>query len=230
MAEWLASSLFYGAFVSIAAYEAGLLIQKRFKLAILNPMLLAVFIVLAVNGILGIEYEQYNQGAKYLSYLLTPVTVCLAVPLYEQLSLLKKNWKAILAGLLAGVLSSMVSVWLLSLLFGLDHTMYVTLLPKSITSAIGMDVSAELGGIAAITVPVIIFTGIVGNVLADVIFRLFRVVHPIARGLGLGAGAHAIGTVRAMQYGEAEGAMSSLAIAVSGLITAVAASFFAQLL
>lgn len=230
MAEWLRNSLFYGAFISIVAYEIGLLVQKKFRLAILNPMLIAVFIVLAVNGVLGVDYDSYNSGAKYLSYFLTPVTVCLAVPLYEQLSLLKKNWKAVLSGLLAGVLSSMLSVWLLSLLFGLDHTMYVTLLPKSVTSAIGMDVSAELGGIASITVPVIIFTGIVGNVLADFIFRLFHITHPIARGLGLGAGAHAIGTVRAIQYGEAEGAMSSLAIAVSGVITAVAASFFANLL
>ena len=140
MAEWLRNSLFYGAFISILAYELGLLVQKKFRLAILNPMLIAVFIVLAVNGVLGVDYDSYNSGAKYLSYFLTPVTVCLAVPLYEQLSLLKKNWKAVLSGLLAGVLSSMLSVWLLSLLFGLDHTMYVTLLPKSVTSAIGMDV------------------------------------------------------------------------------------------
>ena len=230
MSNWLSSSLFYGAAISILAYEAGLLIRRRFKLAILNPLLLAVIIVMGVNAVLKIDYEAYNGGAQYLSYLLTPTTVCLAVPMYEQLTLLKDNWKAVVSGLLAGVLSSMGSVWALSMLFGLDHTMYVTLLPKSITTAIGMGVSQELGGIVTITVAVIIITGILGNVLADVIFRLFRVTHPIARGLALGAASHAIGTARAIEYGPVEGAMSSLAIAVSGLLTVVGASFFAQLL
>ena len=230
MSNWLSSSLFYGAVISILAYEAGLLIRRRFKLAILNPLLLAVIIVMGVNAVLKIDYEAYNGGAQYLSYLLTPTTVCLAVPMYEQLTLLKDNWKAVVSGLLAGVLSSMGSVWALSMLFGLDHTMYVTLLPKSITTAIGMGVSQELGGIVTITVAVIIITGILGNVLADVIFRLFRVTNPIARGLALGAASHAIGTARAIEYGPVEGAMSSLAIAVSGLLTVVGASFFAQLL
>ena len=230
MSNWLGNSIFYGAVISIAAYEAGLIIRRKFKLAILNPLLLAVIIVIGVNAILGIKYDAYNGGAQYLSYLLTPTTVCLAVPMYEQLTLLKDNWKAVVSGLLAGVISSMGSVWALSVLFRLDHTMYVTLLPKSITTAIGMGVSQELGGIATITVAVIIITGILGNVLADGIFRLFRVTHPIARGLALGAASHAIGTARAIEYGPVEGAMSSLAIAVSGLLTVVGASFFAQLL
>ena len=132
--------------------------------------------------------------------------------------------------MLAGVLSSMGSIWLLSVLFRLDHTTYVTLLPKSITTAIGMSLSEELGGVVTITVAVIVITGILGNVLADLIYRLFRVTHPIARGLGLGSASHAIGTARAIEYGPVEGAMSSLAIAASGLLTVVGASFFAQLL
>lgn len=230
MIDWLRNSLFFGAFITIAAYETGLLIRRRFKLAILNPLLLGVIIVIGLNALLGIEYDDYNQGAQYLSYLLTPATVCLAVPLYEQLSLLKKHWKAVVSGIAAGVLSSLVGVWLLSLLFGLDHTLYVTLLPKSITSAIGMALAEELGGVAAITVPVIIFSGILGNVFADGILRLFRITHPIAKGVAIGTGAHAIGTARALEYGPVEGAMSSLSIAVSGLLTVVAASFFAQLI
>ena len=230
MSEWLSNSVYYGAVISILAYEGGLLIRRRFKLAVLHPLLLGVIIVIGINALLGVEYEAYNAGAKYLSYLLTPATVCLAVPLYEQLSLLKKHWKAVVSGIAAGVLSSLVGVWLLSLLFGLDHTLYVTLLPKSITSAIGMALAEELGGVAAITVPVIIFSGILGNVFADGILRLFRITHPIAKGVAIGTGAHAIGTARALEYGPVEGAMSSLSIAVSGLLTVVAASFFAQLL
>lgn len=230
MSEWLGGSLFFGAFISIVAYEAGLMVRRRFKLAILNPLLIGVILVIALTKLLGVGYDSYNNGAQYLSYLLTPATVCLAVPLYEQLSLLRQNWKAVAAGLLAGVLSSLVSVWGLSVLFGLDHTMYVTLLPKSITTAIGMGVSEELGGVVTITVAVIILTGILGNVLADGIFRLFRIRHPIARGLALGAASHAIGTARAIEYGPVEGAMGSLAIAASGLLTVVGASFFAPLI
>ena len=230
MSEWLGGSLFFGAFISIVAYEIGLLVRRRFNLAILNPLLIGVIIVIALTKVLGVGYDSYNNGAQYLSYLLTPATVCLAVPLYEQLSLLRQNWKAVAAGLLAGVLSSLVSVWGLSVLFGLDHTMYVTLLPKSITTAIGMGVSEELGGVVTITVAVIILTGILGNVLADGIFKLFRIRHPIARGLALGAASHAIGTARAIEYGPVEGAMGSLAIAASGLLTVVGASFFAQLI
>ena len=230
MSEWLASSVYYGAAISILAYEAGLIIRRKFKLAVLHPLLMSILIVIGINTVLGVEYDQYNAGAQHLSYLLTPVTVCLAVPLYQQMALLKENWKAVAAGLLAGVLSSMVSIWLMSLLFRLDHPTYVTLRPTAIPTANGRGVSEALGGEVSVTVAVIIVTGILGNVLADLIYRLFRVTHPIARGLGLGASSHAIGTARAIEYGPVEGAMSSLAIAASGLLTVVGASFFAQLL
>ena len=189
-----------------------------------NSQLMAVLVVL------DIDYEQYNEGAKYISYLLTPATVCLAVPLYEQLSLLKKNFKAVAAGIICGVLASLVSVLGLSILFGLTHEQYVTLLPKSITTAIGMGVSEELGGIVTITVAAIIITGILGNVMAEFVCKIFKIEHPIAKGLALGTASHAIGTAKAMEMGQVEGAMSSLAIAVAGLLTVVGASVFAGML
>lgn len=185
---------------------------------------------MAVLVVLDIDYEQYNEGAKYISYLLTPATVCLAVPLYEQLSLLKKNFKAVAAGIICGVLASLVSVLGLSILFGLTHEQYVTLLPKSITTAIGMGVSEELGGIVTITVAAIIITGILGNVMAEFVCKIFKIEHPIAKGLALGTASHAIGTAKAMEMGQVEGAMSSLAIAVAGLLTVVGASVFARML
>ncbi|MFR6278272.1 MAG: LrgB family protein, partial [Acutalibacter sp.] len=154
--------------------------------------------------------------------------VCLAVPLYEQLSLLKKNRVAVAAGIVSGVLASMVSVLLLCKLFQLSHEEYVTLLPKSITTAIGMGVSEELGGIVTITVAVIIITGVLGSVIGEIVCKLFRIQEPIAKGLALGTAAHAIGTSKAMEMGPVEGAMSSLAIAVAGLLTVVSASVFAQ--
>ena len=230
MKEILIDSVFFGAFLSLAAYQAGLALKKKFRLAVLNPLLTSTFFVMAALLLLNIDYGSYNESAKYFSYLLTPATVCLAVPLYQQISLLRKNLTAVAGGITAGVLASLLSVFLLSKLFSLSHEQYVTLLPKSITTAIGMGISEELGGIRTITVAVIIVTGIIGNVLAESICKLFRIQEPIAKGLAIGTSSHAIGTAKAMEIGETEGAMSSLAIAVAGLLTVLGASFFAQLI
>ncbi|MCI9046715.1 MAG: LrgB family protein [Hungatella sp.] len=225
-----ADSLFFGAVISLAAYEGGLLLKKRSKLAVLNPLLMATICVMAVLTLLNVEYAAYNESAKYISYLLTPATVCLAVPLHRQFHLLRQNVRAVAGGIAAGVLTSLFSVFLLSKLFGLTHEQYVTLLPKSITTAIGLGISEELGGITTITVAVIIITGILGNVTAELVCRIFHIEEPVARGLALGTASHAIGTAKAMELGEIEGAMSSLAIAVAGLVTVLGASAFAKLM
>lgn len=230
MKEFLIDSTFFGAVISLIAYETGLLLKKRFRLALLNPLLIGTACVMAALVVLDVEYSHYNESARYISYLLTPATVCLALPLYQQMELLKKNWKAVALGITSGVLASLVSVLILAGLFSLSHTHYVTLLPKSITTAIGMGLSQELGGIPTITVAVIIVTGILGNVIAESVCRLFRIQEPVARGLALGTASHAIGTAKAMEMGEIEGAMSSLAIAVAGLITVLGASLFAPLM
>lgn len=201
--------------------------KRKFKMAIFNPLLIAIIAVIAVLCLLHIDYDTYNQSGQYISYLLTPATVCLAVPLYQQMELLKKNLKAVIIGIVSGVFASLVSVLILAKLFSLSHEQYVTLLPKSITTAIGMGVSEELGGIVTITVAVIIITGVLGNMLAETVIKLARIEEPIAI-LALGTSAHAIGTAKAMELGEIEGAMSSLAIAVAGLLTVVGASVFAQ--
>lgn len=230
MSELLGNSLFFGVVISILAYQAGLICRRKWRSAILNPLLISIVIVIVVLLVFHVDYETYNEGAKYLSYLLTPATVCLAIPLYEQLEHLKKNVKAIAAGILSGVLSSLVSVLALSAVFGLSHEEYVTLLPKSITTAIGMGVSEELGGIVTITVAVIIVTGVLGNIIADLVCRLFRIQEPVAKGIAIGSASHAIGTAKALEMGEVEGAMSSLSIAVSGILTVIGASVFAMFL
>ena len=214
--------------LTIAVYELGTWIKSKWKFELLNPLLLAILLIIGILQLFHIDYQVYSEGAKYISYLLTPATVALAVPLYEQMEPLKKNWKAIFAGILSGALTSALCVFVMSILFGLRHEEYVTLLPKSITTAIGMGVSEELGGIVTITVAVIIVTGIFGNVFAEGICRLFHITEPVAKGIGIGSSAHALGTAKAMELGEIEGAMSSLSIAVSGLITVVTASVFAQ--
>ncbi|MDO5337927.1 MAG: LrgB family protein [Eubacteriales bacterium] len=230
MKNLLTDSLFFGAVISLIAYEFGMILKKKFKLAIFNPLLIAVICVMAVITLLDVDYEAYNSGAKYISYLLTPATVCLAIPLYKQLELLKNNFKAVIAGILSGVIASLAGVFILAKLFGLSHEHYVTLLPKSITTAIGIGVSEELGGIVTITVASIIITGILGNMIAEAVFKLLKIEEPIAKGLGLGTASHAIGTAKAMELGEIEGAMSSLSIAVAGLLTVVGASVFAGLM
>lgn len=229
MIEFLSNSMFFGAFISILGYEVGVLIQKRWKFAIFNPILIAVVFIGIFLTVMGIDYEVYNKGADAVTWFLTPATVCFAVPLYEQYERLKANWRAILAGTAAGVLASLLSVLLLSMLFMLTHEQYVSLLPKSITTAIGIALSGELGGVPTLTVAAIMVTGIFGNISARSLCRLFRIKEPSAVGLAIGAASHAIGTVRAREIGEEEGAVSSLSIVVCGLLTVLAASVFAGL-
>lgn len=222
MNELLLNSGYFGFVITLGAYLLGLQVKRKTKLAIMNPLLVAVTLIILVLVVFRIDYEVYQKGSQYVSYLLTPATVCLAIPLYRQLRLLKDHLAAVAGGIASGVLTSILSIYAMSRLFGLSHEYYVTLLPKSITTAIGMGVSQEAGGIVVLTVVSIILTGILGNVIGEAVFRLFSISDPIAKGLALGTSAHAIGTAKALELGEIEGAMSSLAIAVSGLLTVAA--------
>lgn len=223
------SSATIGVVISLLAYQLGVFLKNKTKNSLFNPLLISIALVIVVLLVFDIDYDNYNQSAKYLSYLLTPATVSLAIPLYQQLELLKKNWIAVILSITSGVLTSLVCVLLMSMAFCLTHAEYVTLLPKSITTAIGMGISEELGGYPTITVAVIIVTGIFGNMLAEGFCKLFRIKHPISKGLAIGTSSHAMGTSRAIEIGQIEGAMSSLSIVVAGLLTVVLASVFAML-
>lgn len=216
--------------MSLLAYMLGIYLKKKFSIAVLNPLLVSVVVTILVLVAGKVDYDVYYEGAKYLSWFLTPATVCLAIPLYEQITLLKKNLMAVIIGITTGVLTSLMTVFLISLLMELSHQEYVTLLPKSITTAIGMGVSEELGGYVTITVAVIVITGVLGNILAEPVCKLFRITEPIARGVAIGSSSHAIGTAKAMEMGEIEGAMSSLSIAVAGILTVMGASIFSNFL
>ena len=225
--EFFEISAFAGVTLSLLAYAFGMFLKRKTHLSIFNPLLVSIAVTIVVLVIADVDYDTYNKGAVYLSWFLTPATVCLAIPLYEQIELLKKHWKAVLTGILSGVLTSLLTVFVLSKLMSLSHKEYVTMLPKSITTAIGMGVSEELGGYVTITVAVIIVTGVLGNIFGELICKIFRIKEPIAKGLALGSAAHAIGTAKAMEMGEIEGAMSSLSIAVAGILTVVLSSVFA---
>lgn len=226
MKDILAESLFFGVAVSVGTYILGMRLKSRFNFFLFNPLLVSIACTIATLLLLDIEYRHYNNGAKYLSYLLTPATVALAIPLYEQVQLLKRNLTAILLGITSGVLASFVSILAMSLLFALNHTEYVTLIPKSITTAIGIGLSQELGGYISITVSAIIITGLFGNIASDTLCRLLGIKHPIAKGISIGTATHVMGTAKAMEMGEIEGAMSSLSVAVAGCITVGVAIFF----
>lgn len=230
MNDVIEESVFFGAVISLLCYGLGAVLHNKTKLAVLNPLLIAIIAVIIVLVIGDIGYDTYNSGAKYISYLLTPATVCLAVPLYEQTELLKKNLKAVAAGILSGVLTSLLCITVMAVIFGLSHEEFVTFLPKSITTAIGMGVSDELGGFVNLTVVVIIITGILGNVIGKFVCRIFKITEPIAVGIAYGSSAHAIGTAKAMEIGEVEGAMSSLSIVVSGVLTVIGASLFSHVM
>ena len=228
MTDFCNNSVYFGVAISLVGYVIGVQLKKKFKLAVLNPLMISIIFVVGVVLLFKLDYPSYKKQAEILNYLLTPATIALAIPLYQQLSLLRKNLLAVICGIISGVFASMSSVLAMSVLFSLSHEDFVTLLPKSITTAIGMGVSEELGGIQTITVAVIIVTGVLGNVIGEGVCKLFRITEPISRGLALGTAAHAIGTAKALEMGEIEGAMSSLSIAVAGLLTVVFASFYAM--
>lgn len=228
MNEFFANAAFAGVSVSLISYMIGVYLKKKLNVGLFNPLLISIAVTIIFLVLAHIDYDAYNEGARYLSWLLTPATVCLAIPLYEEFELLKSNVRAVMCGILSGVLTSLITILVLAMFFGLTHEEYVTLLPKSITTAIGMGVSEELGGYVTITVAVIIITGVIGNILAEFICKIFRIEEPIAKGIAIGSAAHAIGTAKAMEIGEVEGAMSSLSIAVAGILTVVGASVFAH--
>ena len=230
MKEVLMQSAFFGMAISLICFQIGLWVKKKVKIAIANPLLIAVIIIVIFLVTFDIDYEVYYNGAKYIGYFLTPATVSLAIPLYRQLELIKKYPKAIFGAVAAGVLTAMVSIFLMSLLFGLNHEQYVTLLPKSITTAIGIGVSEKMGGIPTITVVSISITGMLGNIAAETICRIFKITEPIAKGLAIGTGSHAMGTAKAMELGEIEGAMSSLSIVIAGIMTVLTIYLFAGLI
>ncbi|MCM1065112.1 MAG: LrgB family protein [Eubacterium sp.] len=229
MSEYITESVYFGVILSITAYLLGSYIKKKTKIALLNPLLLSILFCILVLSVGGIPYEAYNSSASYISYLLTPATICLAIPLYRQFELLKQSTAAILSGIISGVLTGIGSVFILSKLFGLSPAYFVTLMPKSVTTAIGMGISEEYGGYTTITVAAIVITGILGHIISEAVLKLFRITHPVAKGIAIGSASHAIGTAKAVSLGEIEGAMSSLSIALSGIFTVVFSSIFVHL-
>ena len=222
----LASSPFFGITLTIVAYWVGVRAQKKTGLVVCNSMLITVALIIAVLTVFHIPYEDYYQGGSLINLFLGPATACMAVTVYAKMDLLKKYWRPVLAGCLAGTVTSIGSILVLSRLFGLDKDMTASLLPKSVTTPIATAVSEGHGGIVPITVAAVIVTGILGNMAAPFLVKLFRVKDPVAAGLGIGTCSHALGTAKALEMGETEGAMSGLAVGICGIFTALLALGF----
>lgn len=217
----LSATVFFGAALTLICFSIGLVIQKKFRLKILNPIIISMTMIIIFLNITDISYDTYNQGAQLISIFLTPATVCLAVPLYEKLKLLRDNLLAVLGGIIAGVAANLLTIWGVCVAFNLDKTVFATMAPKSITTAIGMVLSQETGGVVNITVAMIVITGNTGYLLAETIIRLFKIKSPVAKGIAIGSSAHVLGTSKAVEHGDVEGAMSGLAVAVAGIITVI---------
>ena len=224
MSELFASP-FFGIALSIVAFSIGVWIQKKTGLVICNPLIIAIVLVSGGLLLFKIPYESYNEGGSIINMFLAPATSCLAVSVYTRMELLKKNWLPILAGCVAGSLTSMGSVFLLCRLFGLDEAMTYSLVPKSVTTPIAVGIAESHGGISSITVAAVILTGIMGSILAPFLIRIFRVKDSMTAGLAIGACSHAVGTSKAIEIGETEGAMSGLAIGICGIVTVVFSRF-----
>lgn len=228
--DFLSGSAAWGVLLTLAAFALGALINRITGKAIFNPLLLGSIFVIIFLSVCKIPYADYKASAAPVNYLLLPATVALAIPLYEKWDLLRENAAAIIAGISVGTLVSLGSALALALALDLTQEQYATLLPKSVTTAISMDVAAELGGIAALTGAIVILTGIAGSLLAETVCKVFHITDPIAKGVGIGTSAHAVGTSKALQMGEVEGAMSGLSIAVAGVLTAVLCPVFVSLI
>ena len=221
----LCASPMFGIALSILTFWIGVKIQKKTKLVICNPLIISIVLCIGVLLIFKIPYESYNEGGSIINMFLGPATACLAVSIYTKLELLKKNWLPLLVGCAAGSLTSMVSVVLLCKLMGLDESMTMSLIPKSVTTPIAVSISGAHGGIVPVTVVAVIFTGILGSMLAPTLIRIFRMKDSITAGLAIGACSHAVGTSKAIEIGETEGAMSGLAIGICGILTVLFSLF-----
>ncbi|MBS2213148.1 LrgB family protein [Carboxylicivirga mesophila] len=221
MIEALSNNHLFGILLTVGLFYGGMALRNHFRKNWINPLLISVFVIVLLLKLAQIPYEQYMQGAGIIHDFLGPVTVVLALPLYRQRRLLVKYKLAIISGIVSGVLASLVSVLLLGRVFGLNNMLERSLLPHSITTPIGIAVSNDISGMEGITVVSIILTGLIGASVAGVFFRLLRITHPVARGLALGTSAHAIGTSKAIELGETEGAVSSLSIGVAAITTVV---------
>ena len=221
----ITSSPVFGIVLCIFTFELGVWLNKKLKTPICNPLLVAIALIIAILQVFKIPLENFMAGGDIISLFLAPATAVLALSIYSQLEILKKHFLPILLGCLAGAVVSMTSAAGLCIAFGLDKSLTAAMIPKSVTTPIAMEISRQHGGLVAVTVAAVIFTGILGAILSPLLIKIFRISHPVAQGVAIGASSHAVGTTKAVELGEIQGAMSGISIGVSGIITVLLSLF-----
>lgn len=219
----------FGLILTILAFHIGLFIFKKTKLPIFNPLLIGIIITMGIISFFKIPLDYFRKGGDYLTFLLAPATISLALPLYRQLDKLKKNFFPIIIGSIVGATTAIISIIILGKILKIDNILLISFMPKSITTPLGIELSKVLGGVPAITIFAIVVTGITGNIFAPIVCKYFRIKNSVARGIGIGISSHAVGTSKALEMGEIEGAMSALSIVISGIITFIIAPLFLSL-
>ena len=219
--DWILELSLLPLIATILSYQFGLFLQKKTKSPLCNPLLISIILLIGLMVLTGYPNANYQAGMKTISWLMTPATICLAVPLYQQVNILRKNWKGVLAGITAGTLASLSFIFVMCRILDVGDVLTFSLLPKSITTAMGTALSAQTGGNEAITTAAIVITGILGNILGVPLCRLFKITHPVAQGVALGTASHVIGTTKARELSDLTGAVSSLSLTVAGILTAV---------
>ena len=228
MAEILSANQFFSLTLTLTAFGIGSFFNRKCHSAAVNPILIGALLIIAFLSFFDISNETYQQGCTILSFFITPATICLSISLYSRFQTIKKHLAAVLLGIIFGTLTCLASIFLICRLFGFDSVMTATLLPKSITTAIGVSLSEELGGIASVTSACIVLTGIMTNISGPFLIKLFKIGSPIAQGVALGTAGHVVGTARAAEIGELTEAVSSFSLTLAGLFTTVILSFAAQ--
>ncbi|MCH4096584.1 MAG: LrgB family protein [Acidaminococcus provencensis] len=226
MLSSFASNPFFGLALTFACWALGLKIQKKTGLLLLNPVLVAAVLIVVVLTVFGISFKQYNVGGSLVSLMLGPATAVLALNIYQQREILHKNFLPVVIGCTVGCLVSIGAAILLCRLFGTNQVFSISMLPKSVTTAIALGISESGGGIPGITAAAVVFTGIEGAVIVPWLAKLFRITHPVAEGVAIGACSHAIGTSKALEIGKVQGAMSSISLCVCGILTTGLMLFF----
>ncbi|NLV75869.1 MAG: LrgB family protein [Tissierellia bacterium] len=229
MGMYLDTPLF-GVSISIIAFFIGIYINKKTNKGILNPLIVSSIIIIGFLLYFDIDYEIYNKGGSMISFFIAPATVVLAVPLYKNIRLLKGKWFNVLTGITLGSLAGLFSIYILSKLFKIEATVMISLFPKSTTAAISMEIAEHIGGIPALALAFTVLTGNIGYFMAEYIFKWFNIEDKMSKGLALGTTAHVLGTAKAMELGETEGALSSLAITVAGIVSVFLIPWFMKLL
>lgn len=224
------NDLTWALLITIGVYGLFQWIQKKTKQTYLNPLLLSSAVLIAILLIFRIDYERYQKSTEFITFLIAPATVSLAIPLYENLKVLKKDWKIIMITILVGVFAHALVIGGLSLMLKLTPELIATFIPKSVTTPIAKDVSESLGGIKYLTVAIVIITGILGSVISPFVFKVLNIESPVARGLSLGSSAHAVGTAKASELGEIEASMATLSLIITGILTVILSPFVYQII